>query len=83
MQTTIANLQFNTIKEQLEAIFKTSNLIHVSIHNKRNKVLEAPSKIVGIYERFLRVEAQVNSYLEKFTINYTDLMTGNITIKEL
>lgn len=83
MQTTIANLQFSTIKEQLEALHKTTPLIHVSIHNKRNRVLDAPSKIVGIYQRFLCVESKVNNYVEKFTINYTDLMTGNITIKEL
>ncbi|MDE5546045.1 MAG: hypothetical protein K2I88_01125 [Anaeroplasmataceae bacterium] len=83
MQSTIASLQLNTIKEKLELLYKTSNLIHVSIHNKRNKVLDAPSKIVGIYQRFLCVESKVNTYVEKFTINYTDIMTGNITIKEL
>ncbi|MCM1131796.1 MAG: hypothetical protein NC087_09935 [Anaeroplasma bactoclasticum] len=83
MQTTIANLQFNTIKEKLEAVYKSSNLIHVSIHNKRNKILDAPSKIIGIYPRFLCVEAKVNTYVEKFTINFVDIMTGNITIKEL
>ncbi|MDE6241165.1 MAG: hypothetical protein K2M08_01955 [Anaeroplasmataceae bacterium] len=83
MQSTIASLQLNTIKEKLEILSKTSNLIHVSIHNKRNKVLDAPSRIVGIYQRFLCVESKVNTYVEKFTINYTDIMTGNITIKEL
>lgn len=83
MQSTIADLQFNTIKEKLEGIYKSSNLIHVSIHNKRNKIIEAPSKIIGIYQRFMCVESKVNSYVEKFTIHYTDLMTGNITIKEL
>lgn len=83
MQSTIASLQLNTIKEKLEAIYKTSTIIHVSIHNKRNKVLNAPSRILQIYPRFLCVESKVNSYVEKFTINYTDLMTGNITIKEL
>lgn len=83
MQSTIADLQFNTIKEKLEGIYKSSNLIHVSIHNKRNKIIEAPSIIIGIYQRFMCVESKVNSYVEKFTIHYTDLMTGNITIKEL
>lgn len=83
MQTTIANVQFSTIKEKLEVVYKSSNLIHVSIHNRRNKILDVPSKIVGIYPKFLCVEAKVNMYLEKFTINFTDLITGNITIKEL
>lgn len=83
MPSTLADLQLSKIKEQLEGIYKSSNLIHVSILNKRNKVIEAPSKIIGIYQRFLCVESKINSYVEKFTINYTDLMTGNIIIKEL
>lgn len=83
MQTTLANLQFSTIKEQIEAVYKTTQLIHVSIHNKRNQIIDAPSKIVGIYQRFLCVDSKVNNYVERFTIHYTDLMTGNITIKEL
>lgn len=29
MQTTIASMQFSTIKEKLEAVYKTLNLIHV------------------------------------------------------
>lgn len=83
MENTQADLQLNQIKEELERIYKQSKLIHVSIHNRRNKVIEAPSKILGIYQRFLCVESQVNRYTEKFTINFTDIMIGNVTIKEL
>ncbi|MDE6584519.1 MAG: hypothetical protein K2K15_03865 [Anaeroplasmataceae bacterium] len=82
MQKTLANVQFKTIQERLLELSKSSSLIHVTISNRRNKIVEAPSKIIGIYQRFLCVESQVQSYLEKFTINYTDLMTGNIIIKE-
>ncbi len=83
MENILADLQLNQIKEKLEGIYKQSKLIHVSIHNRRNKVIEAPSKILGIYQRFLCVESKVNKYSEKFTINFTDIMIGNVTIKEL
>lgn len=83
MQTQTASSQLKHIQEELKRIYQLTNLIHVSILNKRNKIIEAPSKIVGIYSRFLCVESKVNTYLEKFTINYTDIMTGNIVIKEL
>lgn len=83
MQTQTASSQLKHIQEELKRIYQLTNLIHVSILNKRNKIIEAPSIIVGIYSRFLCVESKVNTYLEKFTINYTDIMTGNIVIKEL
>ena len=78
-----SNSQFLTIKKQIEEVSKENEVIHVSINNRRNKIKEAPSKIVGIYDRFLCVESKVNNYLEKFTINYIDLLTNNIVIKEL
>ncbi|MDE7263429.1 MAG: hypothetical protein K2N64_02040 [Anaeroplasmataceae bacterium] len=83
MQIQTASAQLKHIQEELERIYQSTNLIHVSILNKRNKVVEAPSKILGIYSRFLCVESKVNAYVEKFTINYIDIMTGNIIIKEL
>ncbi len=83
MQTTLANMQFSTIKEKIKELSLQSPMIHVTIHNKRNKVMEAPSTIIGIYERFLCVESRVQSYVERFTIHYSDLLTGSISIKEL
>ena len=83
MQTTLANMQFSAMKERLKELSCKTSFIHVTILNKRNKVIDAPSKITGIYDRFLCVESKVQNYVEKFTINYFDLMTGAIAIKEL
>ena len=77
------NNQVLAIKNQILELSNKTNIIHVSINNKRHKIYEAPSKIVGVYERFLCVESKVNNYVEKFTINYIDLLTTNIVIKEL
>ncbi len=83
ISTNATNNQYLKIKQQIEEVFKKTDLIHVSINNRRNRIKEAPSKIVGIYDRFVCVEAKVNNYLEKFTINYNDLLTNNVIIKEL
>lgn len=81
MQTNITQLQ--DVRNQIEVLAKKNKNIHVTIQNRRSKVKNAPAKITGIYERFLCVESLVNNYLEKFTINYIDLLTSNTIIKEL
>ncbi len=85
MSQSTSSMQLLDIKNAIEAIYQKSRLIHVTINGKRRKkqVEEAPSKIIGIYDRFLCVESTVNHYVEKFTISYIDLMTNTIIIKEL
>ncbi|MDE5565627.1 MAG: hypothetical protein K2I77_01450 [Anaeroplasmataceae bacterium] len=79
----IRNVQLTTVYERILALFEQTKTIHVTVKNKRNLIIDAPSRIVGVYERFLCVESLVNHYIEKFTINYTDLITSKIIIKEL
>lgn len=83
MASNIDNSQLKRIKEKLQNIKENSSIIHVSIHNKRNGVVDATSKIISIHDRFFCVESKINSYVEKFTINYIDLLINNISIKEL
>ena len=83
MASNIDNNQLKRIIEKLQNIKENSSFIHVSIHNKRNGVVDATSKIISIHDRFFCVESKINSYVEKFTINYIDLLINNISIKEL
>lgn len=83
MASNIDNSQLKKIKEKLQNIKENSSIIHVSIHNKRNGVVDAISKIISIHDKFFCVESKINSYVEKFTINYIDLLINNISIKEL
>ncbi len=75
--------QYADLKKKIEDVRKNHSQIHVSILNKRKRIVEAPSQIIGVYSNFLCVESMVNSYLEKFTIQYCDLLTGSVEIKEL
>ena len=75
--------QLNVIKEKIKIINSSSNIIHVTMNNKRKSVHNAVSKILSIHDRFICIESKVNDYIEKFTINYIDLLIGNFSIKEL
>ena len=75
--------QFKQIKDKLLFIYNSSNVIHVSLKNGRKIIKNAKSKLIGVYDRFAIVESLVNNYMEKFTINYIDLVTKNILINEL
>ena len=75
--------QITEIKEKIQIINSTSNIIHVTMNNKRKTVTNAVSKILSIHDRFLCIESKVNNYIEKFTINYIDIIIGNFSIKEL
>ena len=75
--------QINVIKEKIIMISSSSNIIHVTMNNKKKTVNNAVSKILSIHDRFICIESKVNDYLEKFTINYIDIIIGNFSIKEL
>ena len=75
--------RFGELKNMLIEHMKKSDFIHVSLRNGRNRIKEAKSKIVGIYDRFICVESRINNYDEAFTINYIDILTKNVIIKEL
>lgn len=40
-------------------------------------------KINGIYDYFVSVEADINNYIENFSITFVDVLTKNIIIREL
>ena len=60
-----------------------NDVIHVSLTKGRTKVVDAASKIKGVYPRFICVTSKINNYEEDFTISYTDILTKVVKIKEL
>lgn len=80
---TIDKNSFSILKEKLQKIKNTKDVIHVDISIKRKSQANVVSKIEGVYDRFLCVSSMVNSYREDFTISYIDILTNKIRIKEL
>ena len=71
------------IKEKLKELYKASPIIHVDVLQKRRRVKNAMVKINGIYDYFVSVEADINNYIENFSITFVDVLTKNIIIREL
>ncbi len=71
------------IKEKLHELYKASPIIHVDVLQKRRRVKNAMVKINGIYDYFVSVEANINNYIENFSITFVDVLTKNIIIREL
>ena len=71
------------IKEKLLELYKASPIIHVDVLQKRRRVKNAMVKINGIYDYFVSVEADINNYIENFSITFVDVLTKNIIIREL
>lgn len=82
MEAKFINLnQYQVLEEKLKKLL--GNVVHVSLQNRRNKVVDAPSVIKGVYSRFVCVTSKVNNYEENFTISYTDILRGLVSIKEI
>lgn len=80
---TIDKDSFTILREKLENIKESKDIIHVDISIKRKNLSNVASRIEGIYDRFMCVSSMVNSYREDFTISYIDILTNKIKIKEL
>ena len=66
--------QINLIKEKIQLIKKDSDIIHVTVNNKKNAPIDAISKILTIHDRFFYIETRINNYFEKSSINYIDIL---------
>lgn len=77
----ISKNQYEILQEKFNKIKK--DVIHVSLTKGRTKVVDAVSKIKGVYPRFICVTSKINNYEEEFTISYTDILTKVVKIKEL
>lgn len=71
----------DSIKRKINHIYRTNPKIHISVSMSRPKVKVdcREALIVGVYPNIFQIEAQGNRY----TLQYTDLLTKNVRITEL
>ena len=71
----------DSIKRKINRIYRTDPNIHISVSMNRPKVRvdSQEAAIVGVYPNIFQIEAQGNRY----TLQYTDLLTKNVRITEL
>lgn len=73
------------IKEKMTALFERGADIHVTVHSKKPRINinESPARIVGVYKNLFTIETVENGLKKTFTVPYTDVFIGKVSIKEL
>ena len=73
------------VRKELERLYKECPNIHISVSMSHPKVSvrEAPVKITGVYRSIFRIEEKEVERPRFFSLQYSDLLTGKIKIKEL
>lgn len=76
-------LTLDQIKEIVKTSFNEGDTIHIS-KKCRIPIVNAPAIFKDAYNHFIRIEAFINNVTwETYTITYSELFTGDITIHEL
>lgn len=74
-----------TIKKDIERLFKTDPHIHVNVTMRHPKVSvrNEPAQITGMYPNFFQIEERENGYPRRHTLQYNDVLMGRVEILEL
>lgn len=73
------------IKNEIRRLYETDPMIHVSVKMTHPKVVvkESPARIVGVYRNIFQIEQQDDGRPHRYTLQYTDILIGQVTIAEL
>ncbi len=73
------------IKKQIKELYETTPMIHVdvSMSKPRFVIKNAEVKIKGVYPHIFQLEENDSGQVRCHTVQYTDVMIGNIVIAEM
>ena len=74
------------IKLEIEKLYKNSPFIHISLNrtHPRVNVERSPARIIGIYNNIFQVEeCEAGKTSARHTIQYSDVLIGQVKIDEL
>ena len=74
------------IKNEIERLYKTNPNIHISVSRAHPKVIveKSPAKIIGVYKNIFQVaECEPGKIAARHTIQYGDILIGQVVIEEL
>ena len=75
----------NEIKLAIAEMYENNTKIHVNVHMKKPKINvdNATATITGVYKNLFRIETVENGAVKSYTVQYTDLFIGGVSISEL
>lgn len=70
------------IKEKLEALKEENPNIHINLRKSRKKLQNHPVYIKSVHKNFFIVENRDGNYPASYTVQYAELLTGEVEILE-
>lgn len=69
----------------IEQLYEKDPHIHVTIHlsHPRRDGEDIPATIRGVYPNIFRIEECKDGYVRSHSVQYTELLTGQVVIREL
>lgn len=69
----------------IEQLYDKDPHIHVTIHlsHPRREGEDIPATIRGVYPNIFRIEECKDGYVRSHSVQYTELLTGQVVIREL
>ncbi len=73
------------IIKQIKALYEANSIIHVDVSLSKPKfvIKNAEVRIRGVYPHIFQLEENTGARTICHTVQYTDVMIGNIVIQEL
>ncbi len=73
------------IKAQIKNLFETNPYIHMDVAMTHPKLIlkNESVKITGVYRNIFQIEENSSGSPKRHTLQYSDIITGSIAIKEL
>lgn len=77
--------EIQSIKSKIRNLYETQPNIHMSVAFARPKAVieNIDATIFGVYKNIFRVEVTKDGEHHKYTLQYTDVLTGRVEIAEL
>ncbi len=75
----------NEIKNAVSEFYEQKTEIRVNVNTTKPRIhiTDAPASITGVYKNLFTIEVIENGLQKVFSIPYTDIFIGKVTINEL
>ncbi len=73
------------IKARIQSLYRQDPHVHldVSLSSPKLVLKNTPATITGVYRHIFQIEEHTSGKAQRHTLQYTDLVTGQIVIREL
>lgn len=77
--------RLNYIKSEIQRLYKTNPNIHVNVKASRTKLaVESSAAVIkSVHSKFFRIEETSSGYAKCHSVQYAEVLTGNVVILEL